>query len=335
MECFKSLIGIKAGCETVEPTSGLYINSLPGISIDNANDAIDNEYYSGLDLIRQKIDFAQLFVANAVRATIQDKLIIRSLVNAQTIGFYKENNQSIALQNNYLKGIKVKIDQYKYFSFNLNSIKLKIDYTGVIPIYVYDLVTGNLLDTFNADSVAGEYSTVICNKNYFVNNQKLQLLIAVDSSLGNSHATDLTGDGNSCGACNYSNYSNDFLTFTGAKIPSASAKISSNIENITGTNGISIDYSLNCAIEPFICQMGSLLSWSILHKAGAEIMKEMVYSKRLNSVILIDRADNKELMDIFEAEYMASLKSILENIVIPNDICFDCNRKLRVTTQVP
>jgi hypothetical protein len=333
MNCLDNLIGIHRSCNEETPSSGLYIQDLSGITLSVANAGIGNETISGIKLIEDKITFSQNAILAALRMQLANKIRVNSIINNDTVGFYKENLTVVNLEADKLKGIVVKANQYPYLEFYLSTVYLKLASAVTTNVYVYDLMTNTLLDTIEVTTVARTPVAVTVNKAYQTKKQKLQLFICVDSSVANTYETNM-GTQN-CSNCASGGYSNRYISFSSGQIGTADQKIDSNITSNTGTNGLSINYSLNCSLEPFLCNMGNQIAWSLLHKVGAEIMDELIASRRLNSIVTIDKTTNEALRERYNNEYMASMSALLANIQLPNDICFNCNSKIRKTVAIP
>jgi hypothetical protein len=332
MDCFDNIIGIHNLCTPVTPTSGFYIQDLRGINLSVANAAIDNETMSGITLIEEKITFSQNAILAHLRTHLADKLKINSIIQNDTVGFFKDNMVSVPLEASKLKGIRLSLNQYPYLEFSPTKIWLKLSQAITTDIFIYDLMTGELLDTLPITTVANTPTAIVINKSYFSQKQKLHLFICIDSSVSNTFQTSVNKT--SCSSCNGS-YSNRYISFSGGEIGSADQKIYSNITSSSGTNGLSLEYSLNCSLEPFLCNMGNQIAWPLLHKVGSEIMKELTASRRLNSIINIDKGLNEILQKEYEEEYMASMSALLNNMKVPNDICFNCNSRVRKAVAIP
>ncbi len=334
MNCFDNIIGIHNLCTPVTPTSGFYIQDLRGINLSVANAATDNETMSGVKLIQEKITFSQNAILAHLRTHLADKLQINSIIQNDTVGYYRDNLTSIPLEVGKLKGIKVRCDQYPYLEFSPTKIYLKLAQSITTNIFVYDLTTDTLLDTIEITTVANVPTAVLVNKSYFTNKQRLHLFIGIDAGVSNTFETNTTRM-SSCYSCNGGVYSNRYISFQGAMIDSSAQKLDINTVGNNGTNGLSIEYSLNCSLEPFLCNMGNQIAWSLLHKVGSELMKELTASRRLNSIINIDKGTNELLQKEYEEEYMASMSALLNNMKVPNDICFNCNSKIRKAVAIP
>lgn len=332
MNCFDNIIGIHSSCPSEAPSSGFYIQDLRGITLSVANAATDNETMSGVKLIQEKITFSQNAILAHLRTHLADKLQINSIVQNDTVGFYKDNLRVVSSEASKLKGIRVSLNQYPYLEFSPVKIYLKLSTVVTTDIFIYDLMTGELLDTLPITTVANTPTAIVINKSYFSQKQKLHLFICYNSSVSNTYETSVNKT--SCSSCNGS-YSNRYISFSGGEIGVSDQKIFSNITSSTGTSGLSIEYSLNCSLEPFLCNMGNQIAWSLLHKVGSELMKELTASRRLNSIINIDKGLNEVLQKEYEDEYMASMSALLNNMKVPNDICFNCNSKVRKAVAIP
>jgi hypothetical protein len=333
MNCLDNLIGIDNQCTPTIPSSGLYIQNLPGITLKIANAANNEETVSGVKLLEDIITFSQNKILNQVRNHLASKIQIASVLENDTVGYYKENLRSVALEAGKYKGIKVRIDKYPSLDFFISKIYLNLAQSVTTNILVIDLMTGTVLDTLPITTVANIPTAILVNKSYPSNKQRTSLLIAIDSGVSNTFEASMSNSID-CYSCS-GEYSNRFVSFTGAKIDKTSQKIDSNVSSNTGTSGLSIEYSLNCSVESFICNMAGNLAWPMLYDVGAELMRRLKYTTRLNSIVVVNAKNNDELRTEFENEFMSSLGALLDNIKMPNDICFKCNSKIRKVTQIP
>lgn len=336
MSCLDNIIGIDKQCTADSPSSGFYIQDLPGLTVKLADRAADEETESGIALIEQKITFAKNQILQDVREFLAPHMKHNSVIENNTVGYYHDNLEAVAAEAGYRKGIQVKIDHYPYLEFYINSIKLQLSTSGAQTIYIYNLTTGKVLDTVSITTVADVPTEVFVQKAYKTDKQKLNLFIAIDGAIADTYKTSLSyGQLPGCTSCGGVGYKNNYVVFNNIKIANASSLIDSNKRSETYTSGLSINYSVNCSIENFVCNMSNLFAWSILHKAGAELMRELQYSRRLNSIILIDSKMNEKLRAEYDAEYARSMDRILDNISIPDDVCFKCKQRVKNVVRVP
>jgi hypothetical protein len=335
-DCLSNLIGIDKKCSPDVPSSGYFIQDLPGVTIKVADSATDEETPSGIDLINDKIDFAKKEIWEEVRNFLRPKMKMNSVIENDTIGYYGDNLETVSLDNGYLHGVRVRIDNYPYLEFYVNSIYLQLSTSGAKSIYVYNLSTGKLLDTISVTTVADVPTEVSVQKTYKTNKQKLNLFFAIDGNV-TTYKSYLSKGQNpaQCATCT-GGYRNNWASFDNIKIASGSTLIDSSARANTYTSGLSINYSLSCSVEPFICNMSNMFAWALLHKTGAELMRELQYSKRLNSYVIIDKGANEKLREEFDATYKRSMTTIFDNLALPDDgLCFKCTPRVKTTVRIP
>jgi hypothetical protein len=335
MSCLDNIIGIDKRCSPETPSSGMYIQDLPGVTVKLADMAADEETESGVSLINQKITYAKDQILQDVREFLLPYMKVNSVLENDTVGYYHDNLETVAADVGYKKGIQIKIDHYPYLEFYINSIKLQSATSGATSIYIYNLVTGMLLDTISITTVADVPTEVTVQKAYKTDKQKLNLFIAIDGAATTYKSSLSYGQiSANCTSCT-GGYRNSYAVFNNIMISNASALIESNKRATTYTSGLSVNYSINCSVENFVCNMSNLFAWPILQKTGAELMRELMYSRRLNSIIVIDKTMNEKLREEFDAEYVKSMDRILKNISIPDDVCFKCRQKVKNVVRVP
>jgi hypothetical protein len=336
LDCLDNLIGIDGSCNDNTPFSGLNITDLTGISLKSADAAIDKTFVSGKSLIEKKIQLAKNAVLNRLRAHLAHNVEALSVLESDTIGHYKDNLPVEALEAGFYRGIRVRVDRYPYLSFFVNTISLQFANSVSTNIRVFDLISGLQVGAnIPITTVANEITTVQVNRDYLPNKQKLHLIFVVDAGVSNAYETNIHRSYyRRCAHC-YECWDSRYVWFQGAKIATGAAKIQDNLVGVNGTFGMSMNYNLSCSLDAHICNMGNQLAWSILYKAGSELMKEMKHSTRLNSIINIYSSDIAELEKEFNDEFENSIKEVMENAVPPNDFCFKCNPITQWQVKIP
>lgn len=336
LECFEDLIGIHKNCEPTSPTSGLFLNDLPGITLANIAAGVTSENSSYVDKIDTLISEATNKVIHDFRTIIQPHMIYTSILEADNIGFYKENQVAEAASAGNYRGIRIKNNYRPALSFNLNSFSLKLDASLTVPVYLYDLMTGAVIDTFSINTVAGKVALKQVNKNYPNYGQNQQLALLYDAGLAGTYTTNASPyAGGSCSGCR-GTYSNKYISFDGVSIPKAGSVIDQNATTIQSTAGLSINYSLNCDAGYYLCHIASLLADPIRHKTAELIFLDLQSpSPRLNSVVTV-QADKVEF---FFQYYQGTYKEITNPILLswrpPNDGCFNCNHSIKKVVRIP
>ena len=330
MDCFKDLVGVKGLCgtELSVSTSNLWLNNLtgwPGLVIADA--AINEDTASGFDLIKQCLETAQNEIMVHFRNHLESTYKLKSIVQNGTAGTYADRKQLMPPIIANLKGIKLEIKNRPYFKFDLSGISLNVEFSGVVNIVVYDLITGNLLDTFPITAVSGQMVRIQPNKEYSNNGQPLALFIGYENQVDSLKTTIKT----SC--CGQSKPGESY--FSSASIAISAQKIKENIKSSNDTGGLSLSYSIDCTIEPFVCNSARKFDWALVHKWGANVMAEAVRSRRLHTLINLDKADNQALFTDYQTEYERTMSAILGNLSVPDDWCFKCNPSVRKVLQIP
>jgi hypothetical protein len=328
MSCLDNIIGIDNVCDAVASVSGLKINDLPGMRISIAESIITSEDISGKLLIEEKIKFAQKYLVADIRNFLQDKFKLNSILASEIAGIYKDEMEVVSAISGRFRGIRIQVKEYNYTDTEISRVGIKLTDAIASDIFIYDLTSGSLLDTIPFTSIADQVVYINVNKKYRANNQKQSLFICIDASVSDQYATYSGSKG--CTSCNKSN----LVTWDTSGYISGQ-KIDSNFIAQSGTGGITVDYIVACDIEKFVCSMAQLIAWPLLYKAGAEILKELKYSRNLNSIVIIDQDKTESLLTDYEAEYTRSMTQIATNMVVPDDICFKCNPKIRKTIQIP
>ena len=336
--CFTDIIGIKGQCGTpTEPSSGLYVQDLPFFDLKVADKLLETEE-SNVAFLQDKLNYAYNTVKNEVAVKIAPMFKQKSVLENSSLGWYKEDMNTIA-KGAFYRGIKVRIEEYPFLAFKISSIALySSDFTGNKTIYVFDLKTGQTLDSFEIALIAGEISYVPINRKYLTERQNFDIFIAYDATDVDSFTTTANKPTGGCFTCNrtYDGYNGRYMIFDGGQIAASDAKLASNVDYTGYTSGLSIQYTLECSPDGFICSMKDRLAYAMLHKLGVILCEELLAgSKRINSVTTIDKSKAEYLHPIMAERYETALKDALFNLQAPSDICFRCNQGVKSIIRIP
>lgn len=332
--CFDDLIGIKSGCSLVTGTSGLYIEDI-GITEKEADMYINSEYRNGSELITDKLGFAANLVKQTIHNHFSAYIQTKTKIDSQSLGEYQDSLNLKSGAVGTLGGININlVNSNSHLQVYINSISLQLSTTQSTNVLVYDLVSGTLLDTIAVSCVANTISTTYVNKTYQAPKRKLDLIFVYDTEGLFSNTTYLNS---ACMNCNGYMYSNSYINSQGINLLEAGSKIRSALNGSTHTYGMSINYSVQCSMENWICEMSNLIALPILYKFGEEVMNySLYYSNRQNSKTNIDYDRNKERLAMYQMAYNQSLESSIKKINLPtNDICFKCNEVMRTSIILP
>ena len=333
--CLNNLIAVDRQCTAIVPTSGLFLQDLPGVTIRMADAGTDEETESGLALMEDKIAFAQRALVQDMRDFLLPKIRSASVIENDTVGFYLENLQGVASQAGQYKGIRAQISDFDYFSFYVQSVTVQLDASLATSVFIIDLLTNRILDTIAITTVANVPTEVQVNREYLSGKQQMSILVAIDAGVTGSFKNTLHPNARrGCTGCGAK--WNAFIDFDSVRIPIAGQLIDQNTSgNNDGTNGVSINYSLNCIVDPVICNMSQQIAWGVLHKTGVELLKELKWSNRLNSYVTVNASKIDEMIDEFQAEYVKSINQITDNMNIPSNICYSCRNLVKKVSDIP
>ena len=334
MACLDNLIGIKS-CTTSTGSSPYFIEDI-GITSVEADQYINQAYASGVALIQDKISFATNQVKDLIANHFSSSIITKSLVDSQLLGQYQDSLNWKSGETNTLGGISLTLNnELSYFKVFVNSVSLQVDVTQSIDVYVYDLISGTILDTIQVDCTANVVSTTHINKTYTSSKRKLDIIFVYDTTGINSNFTNLNySDCNSCNGYRYSNY---YINSSPIYLSTSAQKIRSSLSTTSHTYGMSINYSVQCSMDNWLCEIANLMALPILYKTGMEIMEYAVYySNRQTSTINIDAERNRERLSLYSTRYNEALQATIQKISLPKyDQCFVCNESIKLAIVLP
>lgn len=333
--CFTDIIGYKGKCSTTTPSSGLYIEDI-GITSKECDFYINSEYRNGDELIADKIDFATTLLRKTIANHFSSYINTKSLIDSQLLGHYADGLNLKTGVASRLGGISLTLNNSQsYYDVYVNSVSLQISTSQDVPVLVYNLVTGELLDTITITCVANKISTSYVNKTYSSNKRKLDLIFVYDTEGISSNTTSLNYDG--CSSCKGYVYSNAFISSQPVYLDESDSKIRTSLTSTNHTYGLSINYSIKCSLENWMCEISNMMALPLLYKVGVEIMNYAVmYSNRQTSSVNVDAERNKERLAAYQQSYSEALDTTIKKINIPKyDKCFKCEEYLRSAIILP
>lgn len=335
MSCFDDLIAIKSTCNGSAGSSGLFIEDID-ITASECDLYINSNYQNGGQLILDKIRFATEIVKKTISNHFSDHIISKSLIDSQILGQYQDSLNLKSGSVATLGGISLRLNnQNSYYNVFVNQISLQVNVTQDIDVFVYDLISGTLLDTIVVSAVANTVVSKTVNKTYSSDKRNLDLIFVYDTEGISSNTTVLSTYG--CTSCNGYSYSNQYIYSTGITIGESDAKIRSSLTSSSHTYGLSVNYSIQCSIENWLCEIANMMSMPILYLSGAEIMRyALLSSKRQNSNVNIDYEQNEKRLAFFSEQYDIHLAATIKKINLPKyDPCFKCNDSVRSVIVLP
>jgi hypothetical protein len=321
LACYDNFIGIRSEKDAEAPTSGLYIDDLPGIDLKRmASIAADK---SGLDMIKRAMKNACDEVAEEALNFSQNGRSPLVATNPFNLSYIQSKFRDNVLNTyNGEKGIEFDVrrpDFYQYSRLHVREIYVKAseNASGVV-VKIVDGTNETELDA--VDLVAGEVKVI--ETDYYAKTNKVS--IVTDHSTIQFYQAYLPYDSfGGCRTCGGRRRNPDYST---QSIPSVW---------VTGGHGISASVVMACNIDRIKCFSISYLKYAILYKTAMNLALEGEHSDRLNFYTV--NMDFETFYNQAEENYHQRLERAvphLPKILKPADRnCFSCGglTKTRIT----
>jgi hypothetical protein len=326
--CLVDYIGLKN--VTTAPESGLFINSLPGMSTELADKIASTEEVDAEGVWNDVQTWAFLRFKNDVVNTIGEEVKLNQIIYQTKRPKVYRNQAEINLGANY-RGVVVQVPESKYVAFYLKEVYVFSDAVAQTTIKVFDLNDGVEVHTQDELLSLG-LNTIKIDKTFSLTNfGGINLFIAVDGTNFNTISFypeyfDFYDCHNMChsGIQNFHGQTYS-LIIEPAEIPLSSDMDFDNLTKFSDGRGVAIGAEIQCSVEEFICQNKKSLEQCLLYLLGAEMLLQKLGSFRLNFFA----STNLELTNAnrveFEKRYYSNLKRTLSSIPIHGDsLCFEC-----------
>jgi len=323
MECLEGYIGIQ-GCGTSTPESGVYINSLPGISIEVAQKIADGEQITFLnawnDITARAIRRFKTDVVNNLKKRFRLSIISKFINTGKDLDTSVVTAASATWRGRVIQVVgdmpsrlnKIYIEEVNiYFSGAVNTTLKIVDEYGNVQSTKTVTTTGAgwkrvyIGDTFDGKTLWVVYDSTAINSVKTVNDVY----------------TDTNGD---CYCDAYCDYDCDCKLRTTGVIITDITDIDTFVEG-SNTYGLSIIYGLRCAYDAAICSNRQEFIEPLQMVHGVEFLSERIYSTRVNRFTTIDLQKAKDLRTELEGIYQSSLQAVLDGLMIDeSDCCIEC-----------
>lgn len=322
-QCLGSTIAMRGLCESRSECT-VYLNDIRGITNQMVEMLVSDDHPTAQGVIDSIVaeaapDFVQL-VKGKIGETVTEKTIIRSVNTSR----WRTPHTAIPTQANTYLGEMIYVDESPYLYVFIQYAQLYSDGTGGASesLFVYDLDTGLVLDTFSFDNSVAGFVTVTINTRY-VGARRVAALY--NSANVSSIEVDEYGIG----------YYHDVCKPCGCHATHAVCVSFDSTQPIVYSNqtgaqncGMRLVYSIGCSIEPYICMNLSTFAHGFKYRVAMGLLDEVVASYRINQATLIDE---KEMESLFE-KMAAGLDRWLGNLTtgsLPKcEICFACSDKV-------
>ena len=319
MDCLIDRIGLE-GCGANTPTSSLFINSLPGISIKSIHGLTDAERSTAIEVWNNIQQRGIKKFVTAVRAEMGKKYKLASATQSVNLG--RNVDPTIVTPSNAALLYGVVFDFGRGISENYDRSKFLTHYVKEISYYSTDalstsiaiidpLTNDNLWQTSYSPTNTG-WQTINVDKLFTAQS------IFVCIGYGGNDKTDLfIQDGLSCSeSCR-------------AYVTGAYGQLATSLTETNNTGGLSVVYSAVCKFDRILCELSDTFDLPLWYSLGSELMMERMASDRVNKWT-VNRDQAAELKAFYDAEFERTLSQAIGGLNIGYDCCLVCDPQMAI-----
>jgi len=293
LTCLNNWIGV-LGCTDPSPTSGFYINDLPGVELMNIDQIANDEQINFQGVFDEVQKRAIRRLDTDIKAKFAERWQIKTLT--QSVQPIKDVDTATtfapaAEYRGILKEFNNENANVVYSNLIVHSVQTVQIYSqntqADVPVKVFDADLGDELFTTTANLVADTWVTVQVNQTFTAR----RIYICYDATNVTSYSL------------NYNLLEDNFCNCS-SRIRGATSDIPP-ATYVIGQEGygLTAEMSTICSYEGLVCNNKEAFTQSLLYLLGMELMTERIYSSRLNRWTTIDLKSAKELRKEFEATY--------------------------------
>ena len=311
MDCLDGQIGVVGltGYDTAK--SGLFINDLPGITLNQLDKIKDDteDYQDAASAweriyVRGKKNFEHDVIAFN-RRNFKRTSIISSRITGQV-------TKTLLTAQGVRTGLYFNLTNYSpSLEIFFNAAQFYLSTPDTVTVEVYDATTGLQLLSESQTGTANALLTIPIQEGFTVHEYPKLFVCYADTGLSVYKVTDYAYD--------------DFLISTRKQVSTASSVTASNLSG--GNTGMVLNYNMKCGVITWICQNIDVFIKPFWYKLGIEFLKERFGSERFNRFTMINLDKAQALLEDFEMEYKKSLEDTLKTMYPTDDgYCFECNK---------
>jgi hypothetical protein len=319
MNCLDGQIGVIGLTSYGSAKSGLYINDLPGLTLnqldkikDGTEDAISVTSAWERIYKRAKKNF-EIDVIGANRRHFRLTSIISSRLTGQI------SNTEIT-SSAVRSGIYFDFTDYSpNLEIFFNNALLYVADLGEITVEIYDANQGIKLSEYSQTQSTYEGLLNIPIQEGFSLFEYPKIFVCYQASLD---------------VLKSESYAYSDFRHYNRSLPTASSVVYGNFS--ADDTGLILNYNMKCGVLSWICQNLDVFIKPFWYKLGVEFLNERFASDRFNRYTMINVEQAQELRSAFEKEYMQSLDDVLQTMHPTDDgYCFVCAKAMNQRIAMP
>jgi hypothetical protein len=334
MDCFKGYIGLR-GCNSIEPASGMYINDLEGINLENIERISDGDQLTYVNVWRDVENRGLRKFTNLITAYFRTKYRIKKLLDRYYFGQYKQETTTAPAAE--LRGIEIKLNPDQtdaeispFITFQFTHLQFWATADATIDFKIIDLESRDELWAESIDVVANKWNDINAQFTAPALQFTRRIGFVYDATTVTSADTFLSQDTGSddccdggwvCGCgCNLSGCCD--AKIRGIRIDAGTLYETYAVNNTFALRGFS---SLRCSYDGLLCANRDLFAVALWYYLGAEMMRERMHSSRINKFTTVDRNKAKELKEAFDEVWQMEMEVVVDAIDLnAENCCIEC-----------
>lgn len=287
MSCYENFINLKAACDTTAPTSGLYIEDLPGLNVVNLAAVAGPHAQSAIDMVKD----ANRKAFNRLSSDLQSHLLtawgnkaIEAVANLKYADDFNDADPGTV-------GMRIKWTRTAMSRLRINRLYFKSE--SAVTNLVITITDGITSTTKTISGGAGDEIDI--DMDYA--STKGSIAVTFDNSLAMPYKGNLTGHSNlACSSCTQ-----------GAK-RIAFYGIDATGNNTSTTYGLLADVSLECDFDRAVCMAMHTLRIEMMYLIGHILLEEFIATQRINWIAISSKEWAQEKSAEWENRYVYKLK---------------------------
>ena len=331
MDCLVNLIGFRY-CGVQEPSSGLYLNDLPGISIKSIDKIANDEQVTFFEVWNQVRKRSANLLHTAVVNALNKRYQVSRLSELFETGSKINQTDNETPASDEWRGVIVSLHKKSLLQFiALHRAKLFLKSASTFTVKVFQVHADNSLTEIHSKTIEGVqgWNPIKISGNYY---GVSKILIAYDATAIESVYAPVDED-SSCDCCDACwDICDCSATIRGAKAD----KNTGELNYANNTFGLVVSVGIQCDFSTLICSSKLLFALPLQYLIARELMTERIHSDRLNRYTTIDANKARELRDEFHSQYTQELTAVLDGINLNTaDCCIACNGLVTLQANLP
>ena len=340
MDCLINYIGVRYTPTGTLPSpevpeSGLYINDLPGITIHQLSDINNSDQATFLDLwaaIQRRS--ARIFETTFTNAMAK-KFRLKKITEAFKLSESVDDTVTYPAVAGELRGIYMDcfVDKSAFHHIPLSTVRLYLDPQSTLPasldLVVYEVHDNTItkLDTFTLSQPVAGWNSVLINKKYY---DSRTLYIAYDATHVDSASIPLDSFD-----LNPYLYGDLAQFFSHIFINGATYNNGRFGDTKDETYGLTATLGMQCSFDVLVCNYRENLAVAWWYLLGSELMKERIYTDRVNRYTTVDLDKARELTQRLYTDYMNELMTFVDSVDLMRDWCVECDAIVKQVEFLP